>query len=260
MGLSSSQGRLLMLTSRLSDIELNEVLISQKKSQLAQQSEKAAKDYQESISNYTIKVHVPDLTGEEAKGYTNEEISFSALAQAGYLVHNSSGDIYMFNKIKDAEGNESFAPIVDASGNALTTTPERSAEDPEQWEVSLPNENRKRRVIDATKYLKDSKTLQNSIINGSLYLYNVADQQGGISANSINTETKLEYVLDTADDAMAESKYQYEVARISRQDNMLDLEMQQLETQHEAVLKEYDSIKKVISNNVDRTFKIFSDG
>ena len=74
-------------------------------------------------------------------------------------------------------------------------------------------------------------------------------------------KTVKKWLLDNvADDAEAESKYNYETARISRQDNQLDMELQQLETQHEAIMKEYESVKEVISSNVDRTFGLFSDG
>jgi hypothetical protein len=261
MGLSSSQGRLLMLTSRLSDIELNEVLISQKQSQLARQSEKAAKEYQDAISNYKITVKVSDTTGESSSGYNIEDLSYSSLADAGYLVHNSDGEIYLM-PIKDEEGNiTGYQQAFDVSGSPLTQVPEYN-EEKQQWEVKVGTdpEAASRKVIDITNYVNNNKALQNSIINGTLFLYNVADGQPGISTANLPTETKLEYVVDTSDDAQAESKYEYEVARIARQDNMLDLEMQQLETQHEAVLKEYESVKKVISNNIDRTFKIFSDG
>ena len=60
MGLSSSQGRLLMLTSRLNDIELSEVMIAQRQARLAFKSEKAASEYNEKMSNYKIQIKLPD--------------------------------------------------------------------------------------------------------------------------------------------------------------------------------------------------------
>ncbi len=131
-------------------------------------------------------------------------------------------------------------------------------EETQEWKVKVKNSSIPRKILDGSELIKDSKTLQNMLINGTLSLYKC--EEGMNKAFPFAEDTKLEYVLDTSDDAQAESKYEYEVARISRQDNMLDLELQQLETQHEAVLKEIESVKKVISNNVDRTFKIFSDG
>ena len=50
MGLSSSQARLLLLTSRLSDIELQEVMISQRQSQLARKSQEAAEVYSDAMN------------------------------------------------------------------------------------------------------------------------------------------------------------------------------------------------------------------
>ena len=70
MGLSSSQGRLLMLTSRLSDIELGEVMISQRQNTLAWESEKAATEYNEAISNYKLQIKVTDPS--EDKGYRKD--------------------------------------------------------------------------------------------------------------------------------------------------------------------------------------------
>ena len=80
------------------------------------------------------------------------------------------------------------------------------------------------------------------------------------SGSVLESKTDIEYVLDTSDDAAAESKYNYETSRISRQDNQLDIELAQLETQHEAIMKEYESVKELISNNVDRTFQLFKNG
>ena len=67
MGLSSSQGRLLMLTAAISDVELNEVLISQRQNKLATQGEEAAQKYNEATSNYKLEIKVKD----KGFAYTN---------------------------------------------------------------------------------------------------------------------------------------------------------------------------------------------
>ena len=88
MGLSSSQGRLLLLTSRLSDIELGETLIAQRQQQLAKQSEKAAKEYQDAISNYKLVV----LTKEDGKTVT-EDMNYSNMSYHGYLLTTADSKI-----------------------------------------------------------------------------------------------------------------------------------------------------------------------
>lgn len=243
MGLSSSQGRLLMLTSRLSDIELQEIMISQRQNQLAWQSEKAAKEYNEAVNNYKLSIKV--TSGEET---TKEDLNYDNMVQGGYLATNAKGQIYLK---KDPETGEWIIPK-DVDGNPLLTINE------ETGKATVGD--KEFEFIDGSQELGNSKVLQNLLMNGAMFLINTSTEKDGISVGMLQSDTEIEYVLDTSDDAAAQSKYEYETASISRQDNQLDLELQQLETQHEAVMKEYDSVKEVINNNIDRTFKLFSNG
>ena len=98
-------------------------------------------------------------------------------------------------------------------------------------------------------------------MNKTLYVMNTSDKYNGdIEINSLESDVNVEWVHDSAGDAAAESKYDYETARIGAQDNMLDLEIKQLETDHNAVIKEIESVDKLIGNNIERTFKLFSNG
>lgn len=86
---------------------------------------------------------------------------------------------------------------------------------------------------------------------------------------SLHTET----VTDDAayEDAMNEYNYkvqEYEKAIadinaktsiIQQQDRTLELRLKQLDTEHNALSVELDAVKKVIKDNVDKTFKTFSD-
>lgn len=245
MGLSSSQGRLLMLTSRLSDIELGETMISQRQNRLAWDSEKIAREYNEAMSNYKITIKVTDK--DEKKGYRQEDLNYSNMTSMGYLLTDANNQIYLK---KDPETGQWIEPTDLEGKKILTINSDGKA-------VIGDNEYD---IIDGTKFAEKPDVLQNSLINGTVFVYNTTKDTSGITMSMLETETKMEYVLDTSDDAEAQSKYEYETARISRQDNQLDMELNQLETQHEAVMKEYDSVKEVISSNVDRTFKLFSDG
>lgn len=244
MGLSSSQGRLLMLTSRLSDIELGETMISQRRSQLAMESEKAASEYNAAVSNYKLTIKVTDPN--ETLGYKSQDLNFKNMTAMGYLVTDAKNQIYLQ---KDEKGN--WIVPKDLNGNDLLSIDSSG-------KAVIGNESYN--IVDGTDYLTKSDVLQNSILNGRLFVFDTTKSKEGISLSMLQSETDVEYVLDTSDDTEAQSKYEYESARISRQDNQLDLELQQLETQHEAIMKEYDSIKEVISNNVDRTFTLFSNG
>ena len=240
MGLSSSQGRLLMLTSRLSDIELAQIMISQRQNQLAWESEAAAKEYNEAVSNYKLTIKVPDPDKQDA--FVKQDLTFQNMYDMGYRLVDSKGNIYLPQGYSSEDGS---AAVEDNFG---TDTKDLGGETYV--------------VADATPYIENSKLLQEMIINGLLFVYNTNDSGATepLSLGVLEADTEIEYVLDTSDDAIAQSKYDYETARISRQDNRLDMDMKQLETQHEAVTKEYDSVKEVINSNVERTFKLFSNG
>lgn len=245
MGLSSSQGRLLMLTSRLSDIELSEVMISQRQARLAFQAEKSAAEYNEKMNNYKLQIKLPDASQDY--GYKKQDVDYENMNSLGYVVTDANKQIYLK---KDENGEWVIPKNIDGKDLlSINKSTGKATVNGEEYDIK-----------DGTDYLNNAKVLQNSIINGVLFIMDTNNTQTGISITNMSLETEMEYVLDTSDDAQAQSKYEYETARISRQDNKLDMELQQLETQHNAVIKEYDSVKQVIESNVDRTFKIFSNG
>jgi hypothetical protein len=86
---------------------------------------------------------------------------------------------------------------------------------------------------------------------------------------SLHTETVTDN--EAYEDAMNEYNYkvqQYEktiadinakTSIIHQQDRTLELRLKQLDTEHNALATEIDAVKKVIKDNVDKTFKTFSD-
>ena len=169
------------------------------------------------------------------------------MTSMGYLVTNAQNQIYL---TKDENGEWIIPKDID--GNALLSINKSTGKatvGSKQYDI-----------LDGTKYLSEQGILQNSIMSGVLYLFNTKESTEGISLSNLQSDTEMEYVLDTSDDAEAQGKYDYETARIARQDNQLEMDLKQLETQHEVILKEYDTVKDVISNNVERTFNLFSSG
>ncbi len=62
----------------------------------------------------------------------------------------------------------------------------------------------------------------------------------------------------TEDDEQVQAEYERDTAEIQAQDKMLELEIKNIETQHKAIETELESVQKVIQNNIEKTFKIFS--
>ena len=82
----------------------------------------------------------------------------------------------------------------------------------------------------------------------------------GITWNSIvyTNATDMVYVDDEKAIAKAEVEYTKTVKEIEAKDKKYDSDLQKLDTEHNALQTEYESIKDVIGKNVDRSFKAFS--
>lgn len=295
MGLSSSQGRLLMLTSRLSDLQLQEVMVGQRQMELAWQSEEAAKVYNAAMSNFKLTIKLPDAT--EDSTFRREDLTYTNMTSMGYLVSNPEGAIYLEKEEYELTGEEMVSILqaqiaetededektalqaklaevtqknAEAAANGTTYT-----ETAYRWKVPTDGDGKplltysgdtatingkEYPIEDGSSFLNNKNILQNLIMNGMVFVNNTHTDDVGMTMDLLQSDKYIEYVLDTSDDAEAESKYQYEMASIKRKENQLDLELDQLETQHNAVIKEIDSVKEVIKNNVDRTFKLFSNG
>ncbi len=245
MGLSSSQGRLLMLTSRLSDIQYQETLLSQRQAKLAFESEKAASDYNTKMNNYKLEIKMPDKGSDS--GYKTEDLDYEKMTQLGYVVMDSNEQIYLQKDEngewiipKDLDGKDILS-IDSSTGKAVIGDKEFN-------------------IVDGKEHLSKPKDLQNAIMKGVLFILDTSDTDAKLTLDNLKSETKMEYVLDKSDDVEAQTTYDMETTRIGRKDNQIDIEIKQLETQHNVVAKEIDSVKEVLNSNVERTFKLFSNG
>lgn len=90
------------------------------------------------------------------------------------------------------------------------------------------------------------------------------DQFGNVTLNgtTVSSDQNLAYTTTTRIDrtalARAEAEYEHALKVIDRKDKKYDLELNKLESERSALTKQYDSIKKVIDDNIERTFGIFS--
>lgn len=58
--------------------------------------------------------------------------------------------------------------------------------------------------------------------------------------------------------AIAETKYKNTITEIENKDKKYDQDLKKLDTEHNALQTEYESVKEVITKNVERSFKAFS--
>ena len=95
-------------------------------------------------------------------------------------------------------------------------------------------------------------------------IVNTNNKTGEVSFNgtSPSSDSYLSYTTTTTMDktalAKAEAEYEHKTKQINQKDKKFDNDLSKLETERTALTTEYDSVKKVISDNIERTFGIFS--
>ena len=112
----------------------------------------------------------------------------------------------------------------------------------------------------------DSDWLKNMIECGKITIdiVNTNNKTGEVSFNgtSPSSDSYLSYTTTTTMDktalAKAEAEYEHKTKQINQKDKKFDNDLSKLETERTALTTEYDSVKKVISDNIERTFGIFS--
>ena len=112
----------------------------------------------------------------------------------------------------------------------------------------------------------NSEWLTNMVQAGKITIdiVNIDDKSGELSfeSTSPNSDTYVGYTETTSIDskalAKAEAEYEYKTKQIDAKDEKFDMDLSKLETERTALTTEYDSVKKVIQDNIERTFGIFS--
>ncbi len=112
----------------------------------------------------------------------------------------------------------------------------------------------------------DSEWLKQMISSGKI-IVDVSERDsktGKVSfkATTVASDSGLEEVATTTIDktayAKAEAEYEHKRKQIDQKDKRFDMDLSKLETERSALKTEYDSVKKVIEDNIERTFGIFS--
>ena len=77
-----------------------------------------------------------------------------------------------------------------------------------------------------------------------------------------SSDSNLAYTANSSIDSRelkkAEAEYEKAMKDIDRKDKQFDMDLNRLETERTALTTEYDSVKQVIKDNIERTFGIFS--
>ena len=105
--------------------------------------------------------------------------------------------------------------------------------------------------------LDDPNTFEQYLKTGKLLLEVYSKTESRFVTSSISEDTCIQEVEDETKIAQAEAKYEDDLKQIQRLDSRYDMQMKKLDTEHNTLQTEYDSVKNIITKNVENSFKTF---
>lgn len=134
------------------------------------------------------------------------------------------------------------------------TTNTENADTKAQWYTNLF-----KRMQKGFKALEDGlasskEWIEYALENGSVYMEQV---DNSFNWNALDFKTCTKITEETSDVflAKAEAEYNRAMKDIEAKDNIFDLELKNIDTEHNALQTEYDVIKGVLNKNIERNFK-----
>jgi len=265
MGLSSSQARLLNLTSRMHDIEYKAQKLEAQKLQMANESTAVYKEYEDALNKQKIQFKSIGSDGTA----TYKDASIKTLIDAGYKIKVLNGNTWSDTAL-DASNKlitYSYASAIDIS--ALVTTPATAAvgdvvtNGANKYSVTEINSSGK--PIKASLMTANTATIDatsvstlSSMVEAGFIVFEKPETDGTYTETNVATDTNLQEVSDETSLKKAEAKYEASMAKIDAKDKKFDTDLAAMDNERTAIKTEIDTLKSVAKDNIDRTFKLFS--
>jgi hypothetical protein len=270
MGMAASQGRLLGLTARMSDVEFSSQQKCQQKVSLARSTEAITTVYTEALN----KMKFVGLTGFNKSTAEYADISYAMLTGVNsplageYCLTDSSNKVVVPREMKDkfdgkslkeflvANGVTNYTPPTDGipASPGTPAVPAAPAVGTATAESTYYTNLYKRMSEGYTVMADESKTINNKdwinsqLKNGGLFLEKF--NNGKFEDQGLSECPEIHEVRDTKDLDIIEAKYNSDLLAIQTKDKKLDMDIKQLDTEHSAMQTEMDSDKKDIEKNI----------
>ncbi len=295
MGMSASQARLLSLTSRMHDLEYEAQALQYSKLDLADIKNKAYDEYEEALDSTKFQMTMVTADGKEYQDITYQNM---IMANAGAvhslytLTEAASGKILLpeqiASKITPMPNNvDDFLEIVAKNylytgRTDLTTKDEyiremRSDGNYDYWKSIYYQiggyQDDSGNLVSGRGFIPISKQnavdrdwLSEALNSGEVSLYKMTKEESFLDGKAVNifaetsmssdpdiTEVKNQELID-----LASVKYEKAIDDVNTKDQKLDLQLAKIDSLHNALKTEYDSVKQIVSKNIDRSFKTFN--
>lgn len=106
--------------------------------------------------------------------------------------------------------------------------------------------------------LKDPDWFVKQLKSGALTLSYYSNAEKAFMGTTLDDDESIAEREDSSAMVIAEQVYQNNMDKLQRQDKQFDLQLNKLESEHNALQTEYDAVNKVIKNNVEKSFNIFN--
>lgn len=168
----------------------------------------------------------------------------------GSAVQQSIYDNYVINCIFDIYGEPNLT-WTDSNN------PTGDAEAKVQWYTNLFERMSKGYTVIEDGLASSNEWMEYALESGLVAIEQVdkANQWNGTPHKNVASITE---VTDEVAVARAEAEYKKAMNEVEHKDKRLDIELKNIDTEHNALQTEYESVKSVISKNVERTFKMYS--
>ena len=104
--------------------------------------------------------------------------------------------------------------------------------------------------------VEDDKYLENALKNGTYFITSL-NGDGYFYQGRYNEEDCIIEIKDEDAIAQAEAEFTSKKSKLTYKEEQLDLEMQNLDAEISSLTTEYDSVKNLISKNVEKVFTLF---
>ena len=296
MGMSASQARLLSLTSRMHDLEFQAQAVQYSKLDLVNTKQAEYDKYLEVLDSTKYQMAIVTGNGKEYQdiSYTNMISSnVGGGIHSMYIVTDSAGQIFLPEQIASKlnpmpDSLDGFLEVVAknylySSRMDLNTKEEYIAEMQKDgnynyWKAvfyqlgGYKDDNGE--VVSGRGFAQISREnavdrgwLEKALNSGEAQLFKLTKEEsifdGGDKVN-IFAETSLSVDPDLAEVSneelieQASVEYERAVADIDAKDTKFDLQLAKIDQQHQALKTEYESVKQIVSKNIDRSFKTFN--
>ena len=108
------------------------------------------------------------------------------------------------------------------------------------------------------KAFMDDQWLITQLKQGKLTIAYYSAVDKAFVKTTLDDDESITEKEDKAKIKLAEQAYNTSMDRIEKEDKMFDLQLNKLESEHSALQTEYESVAKVISKNVEKSFSTFN--